>query len=219
MGYEGVELFDLHGHAARRGRLVARRDRPRRLRPPRAARAVESELPDLAAEARTLGWRRLVVGWVDPSDARAGRSSRRLTAAAAAAAAHGLELGFHNHDAEVRRVTAAPASWTSCSRATTLFLELDLGWAWYAGAIRSPSSDRARGRCPLVHVKDFHSREPARVRSRRRRRGRLRARGAGRGRGRRRVAARRAGRDGRAGAGGRAALARRARGDAREVAA
>ena len=57
-------------------------------------------------------------------------------------------------------MTAAPASWTSCWRPTRLFLELDLGWAWYAGADPLALLGRARGRCPLVHVKDFSSREP-----------------------------------------------------------
>ena len=101
MGYEGVEIFDLHGHEpdevaswlADTGLVACGRHA--------TLDAVESQLPALAAEARALGWRRLVVGWVDPSAARAGLV-RRLTAAAAAAATHGLELGFHNHDAEVR---------------------------------------------------------------------------------------------------------------------
>ena len=41
-----------------------------------------------------------------------------------------------------------------------VFLELDLGWAWFAGADPLSLLGRARGRCPLVHVKDFSSREP-----------------------------------------------------------
>jgi sugar phosphate isomerase/epimerase len=41
-----------------------------------------------------------------------------------------------------------------------VFLELDLGWAWFAGADPLSLLERARGRCPLVHVKDFSSREP-----------------------------------------------------------
>ena len=39
--------------------------------------AIESELPELAAEAAELGWRRLVVSWVDPVRARPGRSRPR----------------------------------------------------------------------------------------------------------------------------------------------
>ena len=40
-----------------------------------------------------------------------------------------------------------------------LFLELDLGWAWYAGVDPVDLLRRERGRSPLVHVKDFASRE------------------------------------------------------------
>ena len=40
-----------------------------------------------------------------------------------------------------------------------LFLELDLGWAWTAGVDPVTLLRRARGRCPLVHVKDFASAE------------------------------------------------------------
>ena len=55
---------------------------------------------------------------------------------------------------------AAPASSTTYWRSDLPFLELDLGWAWYAGADPLTLLVRARGRCPLVHVKDFYSREP-----------------------------------------------------------
>ncbi len=37
----------------------------------------------------------------------------------------------------------------------TLFLELDLGWVWYAGADPFALLERAGERAPLVHVKDM----------------------------------------------------------------
>ena len=81
IGYEGVELFDLHGRHAGRVRGVLDRYRARRLRAPRAARCDRVRASELAAEAGRLGWRRLVVSWADPSElgptlarpARAGR--------------------------------------------------------------------------------------------------------------------------------------------------
>ena len=85
---------------------------------------------------------------------------RRLTDASVAAAAHGLELGFHNHDAEVRPRDGGASFLDELLATDALFLELDLGWAWYAGADPLSLVGRARGRCPLVHVKDFYSREP-----------------------------------------------------------
>jgi sugar phosphate isomerase/epimerase len=158
LGFEGVELFDLHGCAPdevaswldETGLAVCGRHAP--------LEAVESALPELAAEAAELGWSRLVVSWVDP--ARLGAAlADRLEAAAGEAAGHGLELGFHNHDAEVRPRDAAGSFLDELLARERLFLELDLGWAWYAGVDPIDLLESARGRCPLVHVKDFRSRD------------------------------------------------------------
>ena len=101
MGYEGVELFDLHGHEpgevaswlADTGLVACGRHA--------SLDTIESQLPALAAEAEALGWRRLVVSWVDPA-----RLGPELLAApdgrGRGRGRHGLELGFHNHDAEVK---------------------------------------------------------------------------------------------------------------------
>lgn len=159
IGYEGVELFDLHGHEpdevaawlADTGLVACGRHT--------SLDAVESQLPTLAAEARTLGWRRLVVAWVDPSELGP-NLVRRLRAAGESAAAHGLELGFHNHDAEAKPRADGASFLDELLAADALFLELDLGWAWFAGADLPSLLARARGRSPLVHVKDFRSRQP-----------------------------------------------------------
>lgn len=159
MGYEGVEVFDLHGHEpeevaswlADTGLVACSRHA--------TLDAVESQMSALAAEARVLGWRRLVVAWVDPSQLGPGLV-RRLTAAAGAAATYGLELGFHNHDAEVRPRDNGASFLDDLLAGDELFLELDLGWAWYAGIDPLALLERTLGRCPLVHVKDFYRREP-----------------------------------------------------------
>jgi sugar phosphate isomerase/epimerase len=157
LGYEGVELHDLHGHEPERvaGWL-------RELGLPAVARhagldAIESELDALAAEARALGWRRLVVAWLDPATLGDAELLGRLVRASAAARERGLELGFHNHDAELRPLASGRSFLDELP--PELFLELDLGWAWYAGADPHVLLDRARDRCPLVHVKDFARRD------------------------------------------------------------
>jgi sugar phosphate isomerase/epimerase len=146
LGFEGVELFDLHGYDPETVGtwltdvgLVAV-GRHTRLG------EIETTLPELAAEARALGWRRLVVGWVDPSELD-DSTLARIASAASAVASHGLELGYHNHDAEVEQgfLERLP---------DRVFLELDAGWAWYAGA--DPVTLLGRG--PLVHIKDFRVR-------------------------------------------------------------
>ncbi len=120
--------------------------------------AIESQLPALAAEARALGWRRVSVSWVDPAELGP-ELLRRLAAAADAAAAHGLELGFHNHDPEAAERDGGGSFLDDLLAEESVFLELDLGWVWVAGADPLDLLARARGRCPLVHVKDFHRRD------------------------------------------------------------
>jgi sugar phosphate isomerase/epimerase len=146
IGYDGVEFFDLHGHAPARiaGWLdelgLVALGRHSQLGP------IEDELPALAAEARALGWQRLVVSYVAPSDLTEATLDR-ITVAATAAAEAGLELGYHNHDAEVAQgfLDRLPPE---------VFLELDAGWAWYAGV--DPATLLGRG--PIVHIKDLRSR-------------------------------------------------------------
>jgi sugar phosphate isomerase/epimerase len=158
LGFEGVELFDLHGSTP--AEVADLLDETGLVPCGRHAslEAIESRLAELAEEANELGWRRLVVSWVDPAQLDAALVER-LEAAAGDAAAHGLELGFHNHDAEVRARDGAGSFLDELLAGEKLFLELDLGWAWYAGVDPIPLLRSARGRCPLVHVKDFHSRE------------------------------------------------------------
>jgi sugar phosphate isomerase/epimerase len=159
LGYEGVELFDLHGHDPGRvrgwlddcGLAVAGRHA--------GLEAIETRLPELAAEGEALGASRVVLAWIEPLDSpeEAQAMAERLGRAAHSAAGLGLELGFHNHDAEVRPLDDGR---TFVDRLLELpvFLELDLGWAWWAGVDPVELLERTRGRVPLVHVKDFRVR-------------------------------------------------------------
>jgi sugar phosphate isomerase/epimerase len=159
LGYEGVELFDLHGHEAARLRgWLDEHGLPACARHARLD-ALETRLPELAAEAATLGYRRLVVSWIDPAvlAADAEGVAARIARVAGAAAASGLELGFHNHDAELRPL-ADGTSFLDRLLDLPLFLELDLGWAWWAGVDPQELLEHARGRVPLVHLKDFAAR-------------------------------------------------------------
>lgn len=151
LGFEGVELFDVHGERPvdvaawldQSGLIACGRHAP--------LETIEHGLAELAEEARTLGWRRLVVSWVDPARLDDPELPGRLAAAARAAAEAGLELGYHNHDAEVRSgfLERLPEE---------LFVELDLGWVWWAGADPVDVLERIGTRCKLAHVKDFRTR-------------------------------------------------------------
>jgi sugar phosphate isomerase/epimerase len=159
LGYEGVELFDLHGHDAAtvRGWL----DELRLVACGRHAGldAIETQLPALAAECATLGTDRLILSWIEPpsSTDAAKETAGRLAGIARECARLGLRFGFHNHDGEVRPLEGGDSFLGELLAEEDLFLELDLGWAWTAGVDPVTLIERARGRCPLVHVKDFAS--------------------------------------------------------------
>jgi sugar phosphate isomerase/epimerase len=161
VGYEGVELFDLHGFAASEvrswldalGLEVAGRHA--------GLDAIHTSLPELAAELAVLGSDRLTLSWIEPpaSDAEARAAVATIAAAAQRVGDVGLRFGFHNHWAELERFEGGSVLDSLLELpADELWVELDLGWAWEAGVDPVELLERARGRSPLVHVKDFRAR-------------------------------------------------------------
>ncbi len=161
-GYDGVELFDLHGHEPSTVREWL--DESGLVAVGRHARleAIEDELQSLAAELTVLGADRLAVSWIDPDSLDEPEPVvRRIEASARTAREAGLKLGFHNHWSELRPLDGG-ATFLDLLRelpADLLWLELDLGWVWQAGTDPVSELERTAGRCPLVHVKDYASRE------------------------------------------------------------
>ncbi len=158
LGFEGVELHDLHGHTPDEVRAMLDEHGLAVCGRHVGLEAAEDDLELLAAELRALGTDRLIVAWIEPprTPTDADAAVARLVRAAERAGAAGLRLGFHNHDAEV----VAQADGRSVLDLLLAadggpFLELDLGWAWYAGADPIALLVSARGRVPLVHVKDM----------------------------------------------------------------
>jgi sugar phosphate isomerase/epimerase len=158
LGYEGVELWQLHGNEAAQVRSwldelgLAAAGRHASLD------ALESELPQLAKELSVLGTDRVALSWLEPSREAVGR----VASAAEAAREAGLKLGFHNHAPEVQPLEDGPDTFLDLLRELPpelLWLELDLGWVWYGGADPLEELGKTTGRCPLVHVKDFRGRQ------------------------------------------------------------
>ena len=84
--------------------------------------------------------------------------ARRLDSLGARLRAVGLRLSYHNHsfefekfpDDDRRKIDILMES----TRAENLNAELDLAWAYVAGADPATCIRRYRGRCPVVHAKD-----------------------------------------------------------------
>ena len=162
LGYDGVELFDLHGHEPElvrswldeHGLVAAGRHA--------GLDALEQDLPALAAELEVLGTDRLALAWIDPPDSAASAQAvvARIAAIAPRAQELGLKFGFHNHWGELEPLDdgATTLDLLCAIPPDLLWLELDLGWAWEAGADPVELLERLAGRCPRVHVKDLRSR-------------------------------------------------------------
>jgi sugar phosphate isomerase/epimerase len=162
VGYDGVELFELHGHEATQvrawldaaGLVALGRHAP--------LDVLESHAEQLAAELATLGTDRLALSWVDPDWLDRPRELvARIQAVAQALREHDIRLGFHNHWAELRTLDDGQTFLDLLRElpAELLWLELDLGWIWQAGADPAEQLHCTAGRCPVVHLKDYPSRE------------------------------------------------------------
>jgi sugar phosphate isomerase/epimerase len=161
-GYDGVELFQLHGHDAHRvrgfldeaGLAVAGRHA--------GLDQLENGLPQLAEEQGVLGADRIAISWIDPEALQhPAEAAERIAETARRARAAGLRLGFHNHWSEVAPLDGERRSFLDLLRelpAELLWLELDLGWVWQADGDPLAELEATRGRCPLVHVKDYRAR-------------------------------------------------------------
>jgi sugar phosphate isomerase/epimerase len=159
LGYEGVEVVDLYGHGA--GQVRAWLDELGLVAAGRHAlvEPLESDLPALAAELRVLGTDHVALAWIEaPTTVEHARAwVERIAAIAAHAQELGLRLGFHNHAGELRPLGDGSSLLSLLGELPShlLWLELDLGWIWEAGADPVDLLERYRGRTPLVHVKDF----------------------------------------------------------------
>jgi len=157
LGYEGVEFWQLHGHEP--GRVREWLDELGLVTVGRHAALGDFEdgLVLLADELRALGTDLVALSFIEPE---AGAVAR-IAEVARAAAGVGLRFGFHNHAAELRPLVGE-ATFLDLLRELPpeqLWFELDLGWVWHAGGDPVAELAKTGGRCPLVHVKDFRSRE------------------------------------------------------------
>jgi sugar phosphate isomerase/epimerase len=159
IGYEGVELFDLHGHDAHAVRALLDELELGVCGRHVLLDAIESDLDELADELRAVGTDRLVLGWIAPpaTAAEADAIVERIAAIAPRVRHAGLRLGFHNHDAELRPLDDGRTVLDRLAGLDEeeLFFEVDLGWAWFAGVEPADLVERLAPRVPLVHVKDL----------------------------------------------------------------
>jgi len=147
LGYDGVELFGDFGETVlldELGLAVAGRHI-----------GFDADVDAL----RSAGFDRVALAWIDPVETADDRDAavERIVELGERARAAGLEFGFHNHWSEVRGFDDGASLLDRLPE--WIWLELDLGWAWHAGVPPVQLLEWARGRTPLVHIKDLRARD------------------------------------------------------------
>lgn len=120
---------------------------------------------DIAAAVSTckcLGVAWAVIPWLSGEAHPAAEDwiarAREMEAFAAAFQSEGIQLCYHNHTAEFSLVGGKTALDHIFENAPSLAVELDTGWAYYAGADPVAMLRKYAGRTPLLHIKDVKRR-------------------------------------------------------------
>lgn len=157
LGYVQVEPYDILSDPDRLARDLADAGVAA---PTAHVKLLDVSIEEAIAAARTVGVGTLIVPWAEPAlfADRAGVESlaERINLAAEHAAAHGLRVGYHNHDFEFSaRIDGRPA-WEVFVELLDerVVLELDTYWASVGGADVFELLPRLASRICSVHVND-----------------------------------------------------------------
>lgn len=161
MGYREVEMAGLYNRTAQSVR--ASLDRAG-LRAPSSHIGVERLRGDAFGptleEARILGSTYIIVPWVDPRTYKTAGDWRRLadelSALGPRVKERGFQLGYHNHDFELRPLAdgAIPYDILLASDPSTVKMEMDIFWVVQGGGDPMAYIQKHPGRFVAVHVKD-----------------------------------------------------------------
>ena len=80
---------------------------------------------------------------------------RRFEASAQKFVAAGLTASHHNHQHEFRKIGGKPVLQHILENTQTVTLELDTYWVQFGGASPVEWNHKAKGRLPLLHLKDY----------------------------------------------------------------
>ena len=156
IGYQAVEFAGLHGHKPAEVAQIVQ-DLGLKVSSSHSAMPTAENIAQLADEAKTLGYTRLVSGF-GPDDFKTGddiqRTSAKFQKAAELAKGQGLTFGIHNHWWEFNTVDGRLVYDLVLEQAPDAFGELDIYWAAYAGQPPADVVAKHKSRLPLLHIKD-----------------------------------------------------------------
>ena len=157
LGYENVEFAGFFGHS---GEEVAQWLKELGLRASgthTGLGALEEDFDGVVACHKALGCDLVIVPYADAkTTAEADALIAHMKEMQAKLAAHGLQLGYHNHAHEFKPIEGGPSLMQRFLNDTTILLQLDTFWVYAAGedAVQWMEDVHSRGRLPVIHIKD-----------------------------------------------------------------
>lgn len=156
IGFEGLELVGLFGHAARDVRMALDRNDLQAIGDHVPVREFLAHAETVLADRKALGCAYLTLA-CSPEEIAAGADS--LIAAfergAMAVRDAGLVPLYHNHDFDMRG--ERPFAARVLDAVPALSFEPDVGWMVYAGQDPDVYLKKYRDRCPVIHLKDLYA--------------------------------------------------------------
>lgn len=160
-GFEEVEFAGFYGRTAAEMRALIDRNA---LRSPAGHVSMDdlrANLQSLLDDARTMGWRWLIVPWIDQRERTPDgyhAIALALNKAGAIAARSGVRIGYHAEDYDFRALNGGLVPYDVLLRETDpahVDFELDLYWIAKGGGDPLKYLERNPGRFPLLHIKDI----------------------------------------------------------------
>ncbi len=160
IGYDHVETAGFHGLSAASFAEALANAGLSAISAHVAFERCAADLDAVIGECQTLGVRWAVIPWLSPEENRSAEDWKARASAMATFGVRfreaGIPLCYHNHTHEFERLdgtsifdlifeTADPES---------LLIQLDVGWAHYAGADSPALLKSWAGRVPMIHIKD-----------------------------------------------------------------
>lgn len=164
LGYEGVEFAGFYGHSAKDIRHMLKKHHLKALASHVPVAEIEKDMQAVIDYHLEIGCDYIAVPYLDEQSRpgtprfadilqlmyRFGRKCRKA----------GLHLLYHNHDfefVELSGMTALDFIYAAIPE-NLLGCEIDTCWVRYSGVDPAEYLRKYKGRCPVVHVKDFTGR-------------------------------------------------------------
>jgi sugar phosphate isomerase/epimerase len=160
-GFEEVEFAGFYGRTAGEMRELIDRNS---LTSPAGHVSIDdlrARLPQLLVDADVLGWRWLIVPWIDQRERTAAgyhAIAADLNRAGKIAAGNGVRIGFHAEDYDFRPLADGTIPYDILLRESdpsVVDMELDTYWIAKGGGDPLRYLSQYPGRFPLLHIKDI----------------------------------------------------------------